>query len=78
MTETIENKTFDEIRVGDAASLTKSLRAEEVETWAAVTGNPNFLADGGMQGAAGALDDGAGGGGMWAVACRARARAPGR
>ena len=68
MAETTENKTFDEIRIGDLASLTKSLRAEEVETWAAVTGNPNFLADGGMQGAAGALDDGAGGGGMWAAA----------
>src|SRR5512144_1057411 len=40
MTEMIENKTFDEI---DAASLTRVLRPEDVETWAAVTGNVNLI-----------------------------------
>ena len=43
MTETIENKTFDEIQIGDAASLTRALRPEDVETWAAVTGNLNLI-----------------------------------
>ncbi len=39
MTTILENRTFDEIRVGDSASLTRALRHEDVETWAAVTGN---------------------------------------
>ena len=43
MTETIENKTFDEIQIGDAASLTRVLRPEDIETWAAVTGNLNLI-----------------------------------
>lgn len=45
MTEMLENKTFDEINVGDAASLTKALRKEDLETWAAVTGNRNLMRD---------------------------------
>ena len=43
MTEMIENKTFDEIQIGDAASLTRVLPPEDVETWAAVTGNVNLI-----------------------------------
>ncbi len=38
MTETIENKIFDEIQIGDLASLTRALRPEDIEIWAAVTG----------------------------------------
>ena len=43
MTESIENKTFDEIQIGDAASVTRVLRPEDIETWAAVTGNLNLI-----------------------------------
>ena len=43
MAEILENKTFDEIGVGDSASLTRALRYEELETWAAVTGNVNLV-----------------------------------
>ncbi|MFO1153620.1 MAG: bifunctional enoyl-CoA hydratase/phosphate acetyltransferase [Rhodospirillales bacterium] len=43
MTEIIENKTFDEIQIGDTVSLTRALRPEDVETWAAVTGNLNLV-----------------------------------
>ena len=43
MTESIENRTFDEIQIGDAASVTRALRPEDVETWAAVTGNLNLI-----------------------------------
>lgn len=43
MTEMIENKTFDEITVGETASLVRAFRAEDVETWAAVTGNLNLV-----------------------------------
>lgn len=43
MTEMIENKTFDEIRVGETASLVHAFRREDVETWAAVTGNLNLV-----------------------------------
>ena len=43
MTEMIENKTFDEIRVGDTASLVRAFRQDDVETWAAVTGNLNLI-----------------------------------
>ena len=42
MTEMLENRTFDEINVGDAASLTWALQAEYLETWAAVTGDRNL------------------------------------
>jgi acyl dehydratase len=41
----LENKTFDEINVGDTASLTRALRKEDLETWAAVTGNRNLMRD---------------------------------
>lgn len=43
MAEILENKTFEEIRVGDSASLSRALRYEELETWAAVTGNVNLV-----------------------------------
>ncbi len=43
MTEMIENRTFDEIRIGETASLVRAFRAEDVETWAAVTGNLNLV-----------------------------------
>lgn len=66
MTETAENKTFNEIQIGDAASLTRALRPEDVEIWAAVTGNPNLLAEG-EEAAPGAFGR-AGGGAVWAAA----------
>jgi phosphate acetyltransferase len=43
VTEMLENRTFDEINVGDAASLTWALQAENLETWAAVTGDRNLM-----------------------------------
>jgi phosphotransacetylase/acyl dehydratase len=43
MADILENKTFDEIDVGESASLTRALRYEELETWAAVTGNVNLV-----------------------------------
>lgn len=43
MSEILENKTFDEIHTGDSASLTRALRYEDLETWAAVTGNVNLV-----------------------------------
>jgi phosphate acetyltransferase len=66
MTEIVENKTFDEIQPGDAASLTRALRHEDAETWAAVTGNPNLLAPEG--GAVAGAFESAGAGSMWAAA----------
>ncbi|MBL8658291.1 MAG: bifunctional enoyl-CoA hydratase/phosphate acetyltransferase [Rhodospirillales bacterium] len=39
----IENKTFDEIAVGDSASMVRMLHAGDAETWAAVTGNINLI-----------------------------------
>ncbi len=43
MTEMIENKTFDELSVGDSASLTRTLDLGDIETWAAVTGDVNLV-----------------------------------
>ncbi len=65
MTEMLENKPFDEIQVGDSASMTRALRKDDIETWAAITGNINpafvseALAKKGIAGEAG------GGSGMW-------------
>ncbi len=42
MTEMLENKTFDEIQVGNSASVSVALRKDDIETWAAVTANPNI------------------------------------
>ncbi len=43
MSPVIENKTFDEIAIGETVSVTHVLSAEDVETWAAVTGNLNIF-----------------------------------
>jgi phosphotransacetylase/acyl dehydratase len=43
MTEMIENKTFDEIQIGESASLARAFREDDVEAWAAVTGNLNLI-----------------------------------
>ena len=43
MNEMIENKTFDEIRVGETASLSRVLRSDDGETWAALTGDVNLI-----------------------------------
>lgn len=67
MNETVENKTFDEIKIGDTASLTRTLAPGDVEIWAAVTSNPNLLTAG-EGGTAPAALEGAGAGGMWAAA----------
>ena len=43
MVEMIENRTFDEIAIGDSASISRALRHDDIETWAAVTGNLNLI-----------------------------------
>jgi len=43
MNEMIENKTFDEIRVGQTASLSRTLHSDDGETWAALTGDVNLI-----------------------------------
>lgn len=43
MVRMIENKTFDEIEVGDSASMTRALRPNDVAMLAAVTGNINLM-----------------------------------
>lgn len=43
MNEMIENKTFDEIQIGDQASLTRALDQNSVEALAAITGNLNLI-----------------------------------
>jgi phosphate acetyltransferase len=42
MPRLLENKTFDEIKVGDSASHTRVLTKNEIEIWAAVTRNVNL------------------------------------
>ncbi len=42
MSEMIENKTFDEIAVGDSAFFVGTVTREHIERWAAVTGNLNL------------------------------------
>jgi len=50
----IENRTFDEIQIGDTASVQRTLQASDVRAWAAAFGDVGLLADAGdMQGAAG-------------------------
>lgn len=41
MTRIIENRTFDEISVGETASLTRQIRQQEVELFAALSGDIN-------------------------------------
>ena len=43
MTEMIKNKTFDESSVGETVSIARAFRAEDVETWAVVTGDLNLI-----------------------------------
>ena len=43
MNDIIENKTFDEIQVGDQASLTRALDREGVEALGIITGNFNLI-----------------------------------
>ena len=43
MHKMLENKTFDEIQVGDSAAVSRVLRKDDIETWAAVTANPNVM-----------------------------------
>jgi phosphate acetyltransferase len=43
MVEMIENRTFDEIRVGETVSMVRAFRRDDIETWAAVTGNLNLI-----------------------------------
>jgi phosphotransacetylase/acyl dehydratase len=43
MAEFIENRTFDEISVGERAETTRALRQDDIESWAAVTGNISLL-----------------------------------
>src|SRR5512134_1940030 len=43
MTRMIENRTFDEIAIGDRASMVRMLHPNDAETWAAVTGNVNLI-----------------------------------
>ena len=40
---TVENKTFDEITIGESASLVRALDKTDVETWAVMTGNLNLI-----------------------------------
>ena len=37
----IENKTFDEIRVGDSAELTRTLKPQDIELFAVMSGDVN-------------------------------------
>ncbi len=67
MGDILENKTFDEIQIGDTASLTQALRHEDIETWAAITGNPELLATPEVDAVTGAFES-AGASGMWAAA----------
>jgi len=45
MTSILENKTLDELRVGDRASFERTLHRGDLRLWAAVTGNPNLDED---------------------------------
>ncbi|MDI6750728.1 MAG: bifunctional enoyl-CoA hydratase/phosphate acetyltransferase [Rhodocyclaceae bacterium] len=39
--DTIENRTYDEIQVGDSASLTRTLRPEDIQMFAIISGDMN-------------------------------------
>jgi phosphotransacetylase/acyl dehydratase len=56
MVKIFENKTFDEIMIGESASITRALRPHDVAMLAAVTGNVNLMT----------LDETAGGKSMFA------------
>ena len=38
---TIENRTFDEIKIGDSASLSRTLTKKDIELFAAMSGDVN-------------------------------------
>lgn len=40
-TEYIENCTYDEIRIGDSASVVRTLRREDIQLFAAMSGDIN-------------------------------------
>src|SRR5271165_4227542 len=45
MTRIFENKTLEEIRVGDSASIQQSLTQADLRLWAALTGNVGLEED---------------------------------
>ncbi len=64
MAEVLENRPFAELSVGDSASFHWTLRNDDVQTWAAVTGNVNFLYAQTAQVAPDTFEEG-GASGMW-------------
>jgi phosphate acetyltransferase len=42
VTRVFENKTIDELRVGDSAAITWTLHSADLRAWAAVSGNPSL------------------------------------
>jgi len=67
MSEVLENRTFDEINVGDSVSLTRAFRREDLETWAAVTGNTALVHAYDVAAREGVASEG-GGYGSWGIA----------
>src|SRR5271165_4249443 len=54
MERIIENKTFDEIRPGDTASIERNLTANDLRAWSVLLGNSSAgVGDGLKQGSAG-------------------------
>jgi hypothetical protein len=52
----IQNKTFDEIRLGDTASVQRTLQARDIRAWATAFGDVGQLAEAGdVQDAAGII-----------------------
>src|ERR1700689_4743943 len=52
----VQNKTFDEIKIGDTASVQRTLQARDVRAWAAAFGDVSPLAEArDMQGTAGII-----------------------
>jgi phosphotransacetylase/acyl dehydratase len=43
MAEMVENKTFDELQIGETVRLSRTFEHEDLATWAAVTGNANLV-----------------------------------
>ncbi len=42
MTRVFENKTIEEIRLGDSAAMTRTLHPADLRAWAAISGNPSL------------------------------------
>ena len=67
----VQNKTFDEIKLGDTASVQRTLQARDVRAWAAAFGDVGPLAEAGdLQGTAGIVT---GSSGRTCVTCAPRA-----